>query len=90
MLHRGDQPPTPFLARKGEEFISEGHHQNPGKGIPIHRMGALPLHSPFFISLLEHNTFGYLDEDTVAFLADANPVYTPAHYSGTLIRTMEG
>ena len=35
-------------------------------------------------------TSGHLDEDTVAFLEDANPVYTPAHYSGTLIRTMEG
>ena len=25
-------PLTPFLARKGEEFISEGHPQTPGKG----------------------------------------------------------
>ena len=36
------------LARKGEDFISEEHHQTPGKGIPIHRMRALPSALPIF------------------------------------------
>ena len=62
---------------------------------PIHLIKSEQLrfclrYSSGVISLLGHNTFGYLDEDTVAFLEDANPVYTPSYYSGTLIRTMEG
>ncbi len=54
-IHRGYRDPrlvgkassdlTPFLARKGEEVISEGHPQTPGNP------DLSGLHTPYFINL---------------------------------------
>ena len=41
-----DQPLSPFLVRKREEVISEGHPQTPGNPDPS------GLHTPFFIGPL--------------------------------------
>ena len=48
-------PLTPFLARKGEEIVSEGHPFGVAQGrlLASRQRCFAPLHTPYFISLLE-------------------------------------
>ena len=49
-------PLAPFLARKGVEVVSEGHPHPSQEG---RQRGFAPLHTPFFINLLDFTSHSY-------------------------------